>query len=124
MCIKRQIIDAVRKANKKNSKPLNEYLSLAQKEVYSIALKGKTYQSPEEDIIFKEDFHLIKEILKKHLSKKEEDIFTLHLSGLDNKTISSILDINYKSVDNALQRAKKKVENIYSKINKDIDEKY
>ncbi len=66
-------------------------------------------QSPEEQVAFKEHLKSMVERLKMLLSKTEFDVLMLYGNGLSYKQISQKLSISEKSVDNALQRARKKI---------------
>lgn len=117
LCATRQIVTAIKTATRLKHTPLNNYVSL-NKPVYEdesektlIDLVSETIVSdPEQIIINEESFeHISKEIFK-YLSKFEQDVLQLYLDGKSYQEISGELNRTSKSIDNALQRIKKKLE--------------
>lgn len=117
LCATRQIVTAIKTATRLKHTPLNNYVSL-NKPVYEdesektlIDLVSETIVSdPEQIIINEESFeHISKEIFK-YLSKFEQDVLQLYLDGKSYQEISEELNRTSKSIDNALQRIKKKLE--------------
>lgn len=117
MCVTRQIITAIKSATRQKHSPLNNYVSL-NKPVYDDQsertlldiLVGQKVVDPEEVIIDKEEFFNIEMHLSMVLSRFEWIVLTLYLEGRKYQDIAQILDKSVKSIDNALQRIKKKVE--------------
>lgn len=118
-CITRQIITAIKTATRQKHIPLNCYLSL-NKPVYDKhsertlmdTLSNLENDNPEYLIISMEDIEFIEKKLRKILSELEKNVL---MSYLDDKTYQEIaieLNIHLKSVDNALQRVKKKLEDL------------
>lgn len=118
-CITRQIITAIKTATRQKHIPLNCYLSL-NKPVYDKhsertlmdTLSSLENDNPEYLIISMEDIEFIEKKLRKILSELEKNVL---MSYLDDKTYQEIaieLNIHLKSVDNALQRVKKKLEDL------------
>lgn len=118
-CITRQIITAIKTATRQKHIPLNCYLSL-NKPVYDKhsertlmdTLSNLENDNPEYLIIGMEDIEVIEKKLRKILSELEKNVL---MSYLDDKTYQEIaieLNIHLKSVDNALQRVKKKLEDL------------
>lgn len=117
MCITRQIITAIKTANRQKHSPLNSYISL-NKPIYSnestrtlldILEERKVYD-PERLIISNEQFNLIHDIIGEVLSDFETKVLMNYLQGKSYKGIAGDLKRDIKSIDNALQRVKKKLE--------------
>ena len=121
LCITRQIITAIKTATRQKHIPLNSYISL-NKPIYDEENENailesvfeKTHQDPEEIMISKERFNLIEEKLSVVLSGYETNVLKSYLSGKSYSDIASELKKSEKSIDNALQRIKKKIEKIVS----------
>lgn len=114
-CIKRKILTAIRASTRKKHGPLNYYRSY-NKPIYDNSeytlldrLKNETVMDPLEVYIYKEEMDDLYEIIELELSKLEKRVYKLHHSGMSYFEISDILKVEEKSVDNALQRAKKKI---------------
>jgi len=117
LCITRQIITAVKTATRQKHLPLNSYISLSEPTygrgpVFSLDSLhiGLTASDPEEMLIDRERGIGFKEDLKKLLSPFEISVLSHYLNGAPYSEISAILGKPEKSVDNALQRVKKKLE--------------
>lgn len=117
MCIKRQIITAVKTATRQKHIPLNSYISL-NRPIYDeesdrtlIDVIGEdAISDPEEMFISREEFAGIEEKMGEILSKLEWEVLSLYLQGKSYQEISEELDRHVKSIDNALQRVKRKLE--------------
>lgn len=115
ICIKRQIITAIKRATRKKHGPLNYYISL-NKSVYREEshrtlieiIEGNQISDPMEVYINEEEFKKIKRKLERKLSKLEYKVFKSYLEGKTYKEISLEIDRDFKCIDNALQRVKKK----------------
>ena len=118
LCIKRQILTAVKTSTRKKHLPLNNYISLS-KPVYddeqdttvSDFLSQFNQSSPEELFICKENYAVLGEKINEILSKLEREVFSMYLEGKSYQEIAKIMNRPPKSIDNALQRIKKKLEN-------------
>jgi len=117
LCITRQIITAIKTATRQKHRPLNSYVSL-NKPVYDeesdrtlidIITSGKVL-NPEDIVIDKENFDLIEGKLGEILSELELKVLSSYLNGKSYQEISEELSRRVKSVDNALQRVKAKLE--------------
>lgn len=122
LCINRQIITAVKTATRQKHTPLNSYVSLNKQvfddetvHTYMDMLKEGENSNPESMIISRENLNHIEENLSKILSKFELKVLSLYLSGKSYAEISEIIGKGEKSVDNALQRVKKKIEKFLDK---------
>lgn len=117
LCITRQIITAIKTATRQKHIPLNSSVSL-DRPVYTEdsertlleMLSGPILDDPEDLIIHKEDFKHLEEEMNKVLSPLEKQVLALYLDGRTYQEISFELNRQVKSVDNALQRIKRKLE--------------
>lgn len=122
MCVKRQIITAIKSANRKKHLPLNTYISL-NKTVYDDeqettllnVLSDVNELTPERIYIEKEVFAGTKNSIKSILSCYEAEVLEKYLSGKSYSDIALDLGKSEKSIDNALQRIKKKIEKTIKK---------
>lgn len=115
VCISRQIKSAIKMANRKKHMPLNTSVSLHSgdeegEQLLDIFVAEE--ENPEEIYINKETCSLMNKILFESLSKMELRIFSLYSKGLSYREISEITGKTVKSVDNAVQRIKKKIEKV------------
>ena len=115
VCIKRQILDAIKKANAKKNLPLNNYVSFSQKNnededfELEFAKDIEDYNfSPEEIIINEETKNENLKFLSKALSKNELMVLKLYLSGKKQQEMAEELKKTPKQIDNTIQRIKKK----------------
>ncbi|WP_327443492.1 RNA polymerase sporulation sigma factor SigH [Clostridium tarantellae] len=117
LCITRQIITAIKTATRQKHIPLNTYVSL-NKPMYEEesdrtlldVLEGLTITDPEEVIISKEEVQHIEKEIEKVLSELELEVLNSYLDGKSYQEIACDLDRHAKSIDNALQRVKRKLE--------------
>ena len=117
ICIERQLITAIKSSNRQKHMPLNTYLSLNtaaydNNEDDSVKLidtfNSKTAEDPLETIMKKEYYSEVEEAINKNLSKFEKQVLDRYLKGESYVTIAKRLDSPVKSVDNAIQRIRKK----------------
>lgn len=122
LCITRQILTAVKTATRQKHQPLNSYVSLnkpiegEENRTLADMLYIYSNRNPEELIISKETTDDLMSQINKNLSKMENEVLTLYLKGEDYMHISDLLKKSPKSIDNALQRIKKKILTIASNI--------
>ncbi len=117
LCIKRQIITAVKTATRQKHMPLNSYVSLnnpmhdndAEGYLADI-LPGREESDPEHIFILRENAEFLNERMDEVLSSLEKSVLALYIEGKSYNEISGILNKPTKSIDNALQRVKKKME--------------
>ena len=122
LCITRQIITAIKTATRQKHAPLNSYVSL-NKPVYDDdnertlieLIKTRVTLSPEEIFIDRENLGVIEENIKSVLSNFEHQVFDLFISGKTYHEIADIMNKPSKSIDNAIQRIKKKISEVVSK---------
>lgn len=116
LCITRQIITAVKAATRQKHIPLNSYVSLYgnsdgdEDRAPLDLIDSNTRFNPEEYIIMRENLKKIDEQILKLLSKFEKNVLECYLTGKSYQEISTLLDRPVKSIDNALQRIKRKFE--------------
>ena len=117
LCVTRQIITAIKTATRQKHIPLNSYVSL-NKPIYTneseqTLLDVVTCPStadPEELIISRENFTDIELKMNEVLSDLEWRVLTAYLEGKSYQEMSQELNRHVKSIDNALQRVKRKLE--------------
>ncbi|MEN8904394.1 MAG: RNA polymerase sporulation sigma factor SigH [Clostridiales bacterium] len=117
LCITRQIITAIKTATRQKHIPLNSYISL-NKPVYDEEsdrtlldmLKEENVSDPEEMVINREEFNGIEHKMNEILSDLEWEVLSLYLEGRSYQEIAEDLKRHVKSIDNALQRVKRKLE--------------
>ncbi|GFP77889.1 RNA polymerase factor sigma-70 [Clostridium zeae] len=117
LCVTRQIITAIKTATRQKHIPLNTYVSL-NKPIYDEesdrtlldVLAGLKITDPEELIISKEEMTHIEKEMGRVLSDLEMEVLMSYLDGKSYQEIACDLDRQAKSIDNALQRVKRKLE--------------
>lgn len=122
LCITRQIITAIKTATRQKHIPLNSYVSL-NKPIYDEdsdrtlldIISGSKITDPEELIISREEFDDIEEKMGEILSSLEWKVLMSYLEGKSYQEIAVDLKRHVKSIDNALQRVKRKLERYLEK---------
>jgi RNA polymerase sporulation-specific sigma factor len=122
LCITRQIITAIKTATRQKHIPLNSYVSL-NKPIYDDdsdrtlmdVISGTKVADPEELIISREEFDDIEEKMGEILSSLEWKVLMSYLEGKSYQEIAEDLNRHVKSIDNALQRVKRKLERYLEK---------
>ncbi|MCR3954704.1 MAG: RNA polymerase sporulation sigma factor SigH [Gudongella sp.] len=116
ICVTRQMITAIKTATRQKHLPLNGYISL-NKPIYSdgTSTMAETVSSdgatdPMELFIGKEDLDETEEKINSMLSSLERQVLTYYVEGRSYEEIALDLNRRVKSIDNALQRIKKKIE--------------
>lgn len=117
LCITRQIITAIKTATRQKHIPLNSYVSL-NKPIYDEdsdrtlldVISGTKITDPEELIISREEFDDIESKMGEILSSLEWKVLMFYLEGKSYQEIAVDLNRHVKSIDNALQRVKRKLE--------------
>jgi len=117
LCITRQVITAVKTATRRKHQPLNQYVSLStartdgtgERSVDEL-LDAHHVDDPAERIISLERMRAMRESMARMLSDLEVDVLRLHVEGKSYQEISLQLGRHVKSIDNALQRIKRKLE--------------
>lgn len=117
LCITRQIITAIKTATRQKHVPLNSYVSLnkpiydeeSDRTLMDVIVEGRA-QNPEELIIGRENLVSIRDSVDQVLSSLEQDVLNAYLDGKSYQEIADKLGRHVKSIDNALQRVKRKLE--------------
>lgn len=117
LCITRQIITAIKTATRQKHIPLNSYVSL-NKPIFDEesdrtlmdVISEERISDPEEMMINREEFSGIELKMGEILSELEWEVLSLYLQGKSYQEIAEELDRHVKSIDNALQRVKRKLE--------------
>ena len=118
LCITRQIITAIKTAIRQKHMPLNSYVSLnkplSSEDADDLplveALTGQEGQDPAELVISAEEIASIRLSMGRVLSELETEVLELYMDGKSYQEIADILGRHVKSIDNALQRIKRKLE--------------
>jgi RNA polymerase sporulation-specific sigma factor len=117
LCITRQIITAIKTATRQKHIPLNSYVSL-NKPIYDEEsdrtlidiLSTTRISNPEDIVISREEFIFIEKKMGEILSSLEWKVLMAYLEGKSYQEIAVELKRHVKSIDNALQRVKRKLE--------------
>ena len=117
LCVTRQIITAIKTATRQKHIPLNSYVSL-NKPIYDDehdrtlldVISEEIQSNPEELLISQEDLTLIEGRIGEMLSPLEKQVLLRYLDGKSYQEISEELGRHVKSIDNALQRIKRKMQ--------------
>ena len=124
LCITRQIITAIKTATRQKHIPLNSYISL-NKPIYDEEsdrtlldiISGNKITDPEELIISREEFFDIETKMGEFLSDLEWQVLIAYLNGKSYQEMAVDLERHVKSIDNALQRVKRKLERYIERRN-------
>ncbi|NBG89032.1 RNA polymerase sporulation sigma factor SigH [Isachenkonia alkalipeptolytica] len=130
LCITRQIITAIKTATRQKHIPLNSYVSL-NKPIYDEesdrtlldVISEQATINPEDLIIGREEMGFIEGKLGDVLSELEWEVLTAYLEGQSYQEMALELNRHIKSVDNALQRVKRKLENYLEEHDKEMANK-
>ncbi|MCR5834056.1 MAG: RNA polymerase sporulation sigma factor SigH [Selenomonadaceae bacterium] len=128
LCVTRQIITAIKTATRQKHIPLNSYISL-NKPIYDEdsdrtlldVISGVKVADPEELVISREEFLAIEKKMEEILSELEWQVLMAYLDGKSYQEIAVSLDRHVKSIDNALQRVKRKLERYVTSRGDTID---
>ena len=128
LCVTRQIITAIKTATRQKHIPLNSYVSL-NKPIYDEdsdrtlldVLSGARISDPEELVISHEEFIDIEQKMEEILSDLEWRVLMSYLDGKSYQEIAVDLHRQVKSIDNALQRVKRKLEKYMESRGDDLD---
>ena len=116
LCITRQVLTAIKAATRTKHKPLNDYVSFSSEagESDGISLEDQIEDDsptdPEEIVIESESFRQLMGRISSFLSSYENKVLKLYLDGHSYSSIAETLGKPPKSIDNALQRIKSKLE--------------
>ncbi|WP_164218707.1 RNA polymerase sporulation sigma factor SigH [Virgibacillus sp. YIM 98842] len=131
LCVTRQIITAIKTATRFKHMPLNSYVSLDKPlrdedkdRTLMDVLVGSAEIDPQELLVNRENLGDMQLKLSELLSRLEKEVLQLYLEGCTYQEISEELNRHEKSIDNALQRVKRKLEQLLNTneiSTKDID---
>jgi RNA polymerase sporulation-specific sigma factor len=118
LCITRQIITAVKTATRNKHTPLNSYISFSQtpaaggddgEPTMADLVPGSTVHDPVNQVISSEEIRSLVDCITSVLSDLESKVLSLYLDGRSYEDVAERLECDTKTVDNALQRVKRKV---------------
>lgn len=128
LCIERQLITAIKSSNRQKHMPLNSYLSLNMTafenedgnndtQIVDV-LENTVIEDPLDTITKKEYFSSVENVIDSSLSDFEKKVLNRYVQGESYVKIAERLDAPVKSVDNAIQRIRKKTaKNIQAESN-------
>ncbi len=128
LCVTRQIITAIKTATRQKHIPLNTYISL-NKPIYDEdsertlldVISGAKAANPEDLVISQEEFASIEKKMEQILSDLEWKVLMSYLDGKSYQEIAAVLHRHVKSIDNALQRVKRKLEKYMESRGDEVD---
>ena len=106
-CIRNRIVDAVKMSNGAKHSALNNFLPIME-----VGADWTSNANPEDEVIGREGKHEILQKMSKALSSLEFKAIIMYTDGMTMAEISSALGKNSKSIDNAINRAKNKLQSI------------
>jgi RNA polymerase sporulation-specific sigma factor len=134
LCITRQIITAIKTATRQKHIPLNSYVSLnkpifeeeSDRTLIDVIVEDKV-SDPEQIMIDREEYKVMESKMSEVLSDLEWEVLKKYIDGKSYQEISVDLNRQVKSIDNALQRVKKKLEkylefnSLQERLDKELD---
>jgi RNA polymerase sporulation-specific sigma factor len=117
LCVTRQIITAIKTASRQKHSPLNTYVSFShspargdyeERSLAELIPSGRA-SDPVQQVISSEEIASLTDCLQRLLSPLESKVLRHYLEGLSYEAISALIGHDTKTVDNALQRVKRKV---------------
>lgn len=117
LCIERQIYSAIKASNRKKHSPLNSYISLNTNSIEGENelidnLVASNETNPEHIVLVEEDSSQLKKEIENQLSVLEKKVLQNYLDGMSYSDISVQLNKPIKSIDNTIQRIRKKIKNM------------
>ena len=119
LCISRQILTAIKTANRQKHQPLNSSVSLdapaygdekGESSVGDNLIASTTLTDPAELVISAQEIEAIRDSMRDNLTELEGDVLRLYMDGKSYEEIAGALGNHVKSIDNALQRIKRKLQ--------------
>ena len=118
LCISRQILTAIKTANRQKHQPLNSSVSLdapvygddAGERTVGDNLPASELTDPVEFVISAQEIEAIRDSMRENLTELEGDVLRLYMDGKSYEEIAGALGNHVKSIDNALQRIKRKLQ--------------
>jgi len=115
-CVRRRIYSAIKSASGNKHTPLNSYISLETTGPHESSTKNVSFlRAPEEFVIAQEQAFDLEKLLYGALSRFETDVLELFLIGMSYKDMAHKLRKSDKSIDNAVQRIRRKLSQILTK---------
>ncbi|MDK2867995.1 MAG: polymerase sporulation-specific sigma factor [Clostridiales bacterium] len=119
LCVKRQIITAIKTATRQKHIPLNSYVSLnkpmfedeSERTLYDMMTNSREL-NPEHLLIKREEMNTMEIQMGEVLSDLEWQVLSAYLDGKSYQEIAEDMNRHIKSIDNALQRVKRKLEKV------------
>lgn len=117
VCIDRQISTELKKLNRDKYRPLNEAIPLetldTDNDINLIDILKDNTDNPELGLLREVEYQELYNKIAENLTDLEECVFSLRLQNFNYKEIADILDKDIKSIDNAIQRIRTKIKEIY-----------
>ncbi|MBQ9767614.1 MAG: sigma-70 family RNA polymerase sigma factor [Lachnospiraceae bacterium] len=128
LCITRQMYSAIKSSNTKKNQPLNNYISIdlfePTEDAEQVNSAAGTYEgmeswqkNPENSVIDKERASQLEEALFANLSKMEQQVLAYYTAGFPYQRIAELMEKEPKSIDNALQRIRRKLKTVLAGTN-------
>jgi len=115
LCVRRRIYSAIKLASGNKHTPLNSYISLESSQIDDKTQNAHFLRDPEDFLIAREQTGEVDRLLYGALSKFESGVLELYLEGMSYKDMAVRLETSDKSIDNAVQRIRKKLSQILTK---------
>ena len=116
-CIRRRMYSAIKAASAYKHTPLNSYISLESQQLDEASTQNAYFlRDPEDFVIARESVGEVERLLYGALSRFESNVLELFLDGMSYKDMSSQLGKSVKSVDNAVQRIRRKLTQILGQV--------
>src|SRR5579875_3524096 len=118
LCVTRQVISAIKAANRQKHQPLNRYVSISGVRGSDDPAEGAVEEmlddhraaDPADEVVSQEQIAAIRRSMSESLSTLEVEVLRLYVEGKSYNEIGSHLGRHVKSIDNALQRIKRKLD--------------
>ena len=118
LCVTRQVISAIKAATRQKHQPLNRYVSISgvrgsddpNEGAVEELLDDHRASDPADEVISQEQIQAMRRSMSESLSGLEVDVLRLYVEGKSYQEISCQLGRHVKSIDNALQRIKRKLD--------------
>lgn len=112
ICIQNRMVATYRACARKKNIPLGQLVSLNDEEASQLNIHGtsQALSNPETLLIDRENLEMVHQRIRQSLSKLEQQVLFLYLSGQSYSEIAAKLAIPAKSVDNAIQRVRRKLQ--------------
>lgn len=112
LCVERQMYKAIEMSARQKHKPLNSYISLSEEDGPLKDTEDVLQQNPETIVIGRENASHLMEHIKEALSPFENQVLEAYLKGMDYVQIAELMGKSPKSIDNALQRIRNKLQSL------------